>query len=48
MICEIHNRFFPTKQCQFCEEERIELEHAIRMAEIENRQPIIIWENKYQ
>lgn len=47
MICETHNKFFPTKRCPFCERENKELEYAIRLAEFENNQPIIIWESKY-
>ncbi len=47
MICEVHNRFFPTRKCPICEEEREELEHAIRMAEIENSRPIVIWDGRH-
>ncbi len=44
MICEKHNRWIPTNRCPICESEREELENAIRMAEIENKQPIVVWE----
>lgn len=46
MICEIHKKFFPQKRCPLCEEEYEELEHAARMAEIENKVPIVLWEGK--
>ena len=46
MICEKHNRWIPTKRCPFCEKEQKELEWAIYKAEMENAQPIVIWEGK--
>lgn len=46
MICEKHNRFFPQRYCPLCIEEEEKLNHAIRIAEIENRQPIVLWEGK--
>lgn len=46
MICEKHNRFYPTVKCPQCEKERKELEFAIRMAEIENSMPIVLWEGQ--
>lgn len=46
MLCEKHNRWIPTKRCPYCESEREKLEHAVRMAEIENKQPIVIWEGR--
>lgn len=46
MICEKHNRWIPIRRCIECESEKEELEHAVRMAEIENRNPIVLWEGK--
>ncbi len=46
MICEVHNRFFPTRKCPICEKERKELEYAILLAEFENAHPIVIWEGR--
>lgn len=46
MICEVHKLFFPTKRCPICEKEQNELKIAICMAEIENSQPIVVWEGK--
>jgi len=46
MICEIHNRYFPTKHCPICKAEQEELDHAICMAKIENSRPIVVWEGK--
>ncbi len=46
MICEKHNLFSPLRECPMCQKERKELELAIAMAEIENSQPIVIWEGK--
>lgn len=42
----MHKLFFPTRRCPICEKERRELEQAIFIAEIENKQPIVIWEGK--
>lgn len=48
MICDIHKMFFPQAKCPICERERTDLELAIHIAEIENRQPIVLWEgNEY-
>lgn len=51
MICEKHNRFYPTRHCPQCIEDiekEIQKEHELRMAikqaEFENSQPIILWE----
>ncbi len=46
MICDTHKLFIRVGKCPHCERERKELEYEIRMAEIENSQPIIIWEGK--
>lgn len=48
MICEVHKLFFPTKRCPLCEKERVALETAVRMAEIENSRPIVVWEGDGQ
>lgn len=46
MICEKHDLFFPQKRCPICEKERKELEYAIRIAEIKNSEPIILWDGR--
>lgn len=46
MICETHNRFFPTRKCPICEKEQRELEMAVRIAEYENSRPIVLWEGR--
>ena len=51
MICEKHNRFFPTRRCPLCIEElkkeireSIILESEIRQLEQEIKRPIVLWE----
>lgn len=45
MLCKKHNRWTPLSKCEFCERERKELEWEIAKAEMENAQPIVIWEH---
>ncbi len=44
MICETHKKFFPQKRCPICEKERKELIEAIKIAELELKTPIVVWE----
>ncbi len=48
MMCKKHNRWFRVgERCSLCEgerKEREELERAIFIAELENLEPIVLWE----
>lgn len=46
MICPKHNRYTPLSKCLICEKEEEELEIAVRLAELENSIPIVVWEKE--
>lgn len=46
MMCFVHNRWTPLTKCEQCEREEKELEYAAMIAEMENKQPIVLWEGR--